>query len=119
MRWVRAIGRGFYAEDGTPTRFDGVTVDVTARRQALEELRRAKEAAEASSLAKDDFLSVLSHELRTPLTPVLASASALESAPDLTPSLRDDIAMIRRNVEFEARMIEPSPPTVTKQDRAR
>ena len=106
MRWIRAIGRGFYAKDGTPTRFDGVTMDVTERRRAEEELRRAKEAAEASSRAKDDFLAVLSHELRTPLTPVLVTASALESSPDLTPSVRDDIAMIRRNVELEARMID-------------
>ncbi len=106
VRWIRAIGRGFYAGGGTPIRFDGVTVDVTERRRAEGELRRAKEAAEASTRAKDHFLAVLSHELRTPLTPVLVTASALESSPDLSPPLRDDIAMIRRNVELEARMID-------------
>jgi PAS domain S-box-containing protein len=33
-RWVRAIGRTFYSADGTPSRFDGVTLDVTAQRRA-------------------------------------------------------------------------------------
>jgi signal transduction histidine kinase len=45
------------------------------------ELERAKHAAEAANLAKDQFLAVLSHELRTPLTPALAAASSLESDP--------------------------------------
>jgi len=70
------------------------------------EKRRAQEAAEAATRAKDDFLSVLSHELRTPLTPVLASTSALEAHPDLDPDLRDDVAIIRRNIEHEARLID-------------
>ncbi|HVK58481.1 MAG TPA: PAS domain-containing protein, partial [Candidatus Kapabacteria bacterium] len=43
VRWVRAIGRGFYDKDGNPTRFDGVTIDIT-RNKALEaELREALE----------------------------------------------------------------------------
>jgi PAS domain S-box-containing protein len=33
-RYVRAIGRTFYAADGSPTRFDGVTLDVTAQKRA-------------------------------------------------------------------------------------
>ncbi len=35
-RWVRAIGRTFYSADGTPTRFDGVTLDVTDQKRVEE-----------------------------------------------------------------------------------
>jgi hypothetical protein len=59
-----------------------------------------------SNLAKDQFLAMLSHELRTPLTPVLASALALESEPDLPKEIRESLQMIRRNVELEARLID-------------
>jgi signal transduction histidine kinase len=56
--------------------------------------------------AKDDFLAVLSHELRTPLTPVLAATSALEARTDLPADLREEVGLIRRNVEHEARLID-------------
>src|SRR5256885_7784009 len=52
------------------------------------------------------FLAMLSHELRTPLTPVLASALALESEPDLPKDIHESLQMIRRNVELEARLID-------------
>jgi signal transduction histidine kinase/HAMP domain-containing protein/CheY-like chemotaxis protein len=59
-----------------------------------------------SNLAKDQFLAMLSHELRTPLTPVLASALALESEPELPNDIHESLQMIRRNVELEARLID-------------
>ncbi|PYK11085.1 MAG: hybrid sensor histidine kinase/response regulator [Verrucomicrobia bacterium] len=59
-----------------------------------------------SNLAKDQFLAMLSHELRTPLTPVLASALALESEPELPQDIHESLQMIRRNVELEARLID-------------
>jgi PAS domain S-box-containing protein len=79
--------------------------NITHRKRAEEDLRDAKERAEAASQAKDRFLAVLSHELRTPMTPVLiAVSSLLESNPDsaLVPTLE----MIRRNIELEARLID-------------
>ena len=59
-----------------------------------------------SNQAKDQFLAMLSHELRTPLTPVLASALALESEPELPKDIHESLQMIRRNVELEARLID-------------
>lgn len=38
-RWVRAIGRTFHDEAGKPVRFDGITQDITARKQAEDALR--------------------------------------------------------------------------------
>ncbi len=83
-----------------------VCEEVTAKRRAQEELQLAMQRAEAASEAKDHFLATLSHELRTPLTPVLAIASVLEEEARLPAYAREHLAMIRRNVELEARLID-------------
>ncbi len=43
------------------------------------ELQRAKDAAEAASHAKDEFLSLMNHELRTPLNVILMRAEILDN----------------------------------------
>jgi signal transduction histidine kinase len=71
------------------------------------ELQAARQVAEEANRAKDRFLAVLSHELRTPLTPVLATAMHLESEENISPEvLRRSLALIRRNIELEARLID-------------
>lgn len=39
VRWLRAIGHCFYNEQGVPLHFDGVTMDITERELAREQLR--------------------------------------------------------------------------------
>jgi len=43
---------------------------------------------------------------RTPLTPVLLAASALEASPELSEETREQIRVIRRNVELETQLID-------------
>jgi PAS domain S-box-containing protein len=63
------------------TRILSLCRDISLRRKAQQDLRGAKEAAEAASLAKSELLSRVSHELRTPLNAILGFAQLLEMRP--------------------------------------
>jgi PAS domain S-box-containing protein len=73
-RWLRAKGRTYYDRDGAPTRFDGITIDISDTKRIQTELAR-------SNQQKDDFLAMLAHELRNPLAPITAAADLLAIAP--------------------------------------
>ncbi|HEX2972369.1 MAG TPA: MASE3 domain-containing protein [Tepidisphaeraceae bacterium] len=70
------------------------------------DVQQAKAAAESANNAKDRFLAILSHELRNPLNPILMAVSALEREASLREQTRQDLAMVRRNAELEARLID-------------
>lgn len=80
--------------------------DITARKQAERALASAKEAADQANRSKDEFLARLSHELRTPLTPVLLATAQWEAHPDIPSAMMGDLAMVRRNLELEARLLD-------------
>lgn len=42
VRWINAVGRGSYDEFGVPVRFDGITIDITARKEAEAEAERLR-----------------------------------------------------------------------------
>ncbi len=84
----------------------GTNLDITERKLSREALVEAKDRAEAASQAKDHFLAALSHELRTPLNPVLMMATALAGDPSLPAEAREQLEMMRRNIELEARLID-------------
>ncbi|OYW70250.1 MAG: hypothetical protein B7Z37_31300 [Verrucomicrobia bacterium 12-59-8] len=106
FRWFLSRAIPICDESGKVVRWFGTNTDVTEQRAATEALALAKEQVEVASRAKDDFLAALSHELRTPLTPVLMTAEALREDPDLPQDVRDQLAMVFRNITLEARLID-------------
>jgi signal transduction histidine kinase len=110
--WVTERGRVVPDADGNPTRVVGISRDVTGEREAardrerlLEEARQATDEAEHQSRLKDEFLATLSHELRTPMNVILGWLTILDRRKPLR-DISSAIAVIRRNAEHEAKLIE-------------
>jgi signal transduction histidine kinase/ActR/RegA family two-component response regulator/HPt (histidine-containing phosphotransfer) domain-containing protein len=93
--YFHTVKRLLVRADGTQQVL-GVSTDITDRRQAERQLNRAKQAAEAAVLARENFLANMSHEMRTPLNGVLGMAGQLARTA-LTPRQQEFLRTIRHS----------------------
>jgi PAS domain S-box-containing protein len=66
-RWLASVGRVERDEEGKRTRFTGMDVDITERKEMEARLQDYVEVLRDADRRKDDFLAMLGHELRNPL----------------------------------------------------
>jgi PAS domain S-box-containing protein len=100
IKWIRALGRAFYDEQGNPIRFDGVTVDQTARRNSEEALRRSERLATAGRLA-----ATVAHEVNNPLEAVTNLIYLCQHDPEVTDKIRARLKMADEELRRVAHIV--------------
>jgi CheY-like chemotaxis protein len=84
----------------------GSIIDITDRKSAEAELRRADEELREASRRKDQFLAILAHELRNPLAPVRNALQILKLAEDDARKVAATRGMMERQVSHMVRLID-------------
>ena len=79
--------------------------DITRRKQAEEEILKAKNEAEKANHAKTEFLSRMSHELRTPLNSILGFAQLMEMG-ELNPKQKIGVNHILTSGRYLLQLID-------------
>ena len=96
--WMSWANRAVFDDDGRLVEVLSVGSDATARKQAQDDLLRAKESAEQANRAKSEFLATMSHEIRTPMNAIIGMADILGEE-EVDEERRGYVEVLRRNGE--------------------
>ena len=113
VKHIRKDGQAYWAslsltpafdEAGRAARWICIANDVSGRREAQEELRKARDLAEAASRTKSMFLANISHEIRTPMNAVIGMTQlALDT--DLSAEQREYLTAVEASAASLLRLL--------------
>lgn len=100
--WGRLIVSLVRNSFGQPQFAICIIEDITSAKTAEIQLRDSRDAAEAGSRAKSEFLATMSHELRTPLNAILGLSQVLEQElyGELNPKQKECINFIYSSGDY-------------------
>ena len=107
-RWLTSIGR-IIDPVNRPGYMTGISLDITERKKAEEQLRLAKQEADEANRAKDMFLATLSHEIRTPLSAIVGWMQILQGGTEggcSDAELNEGLDVIERNARTMVQLID-------------
>ena len=100
-RWYRAVGKPTRRPDGSPISYIGVFIDITERKEMMQELAHQQESlsialeeANQANKAKTAFLSNMSHEIRTPMNAIIGLDRIALNDPGISESTREHLEKI-------------------------
>ncbi|HEX4950473.1 MAG TPA: PAS domain S-box protein [Blastocatellia bacterium] len=112
-RWMSVYAAPVRDASGQIVEWVGMNLDITERKeielereQILRREQQARQLAEESNRAKDDWLAVVTHELRSPLHAILGHARLLNMRhAQLAPEFAEFTDLVRRNGERQNELI--------------
>ena len=100
-RWYRAVGKPTRRPDGSPITYVGVFIDITERKEMIQELAQQRESLSAAleeanqaNKAKTAFLSNMSHEIRTPMNAIIGLDRIALNEPGISETTRENLEKI-------------------------
>jgi PAS domain S-box-containing protein len=107
-RWLHVEDRAVLVvgEDGKYDKLHGCTVDITASKQAEEQLRQLNAELRDADRRKDEFVATLAHELRNPLAPIRNAARLLQAKASADAEIAWGRDVIERQVTHMSRLLE-------------
>ena len=104
VRWFLARVSPIRSAEGAAKTVCMTARDITPRKQAEDDLRSAKEAAEAGSQAMSDFLANISHEFRTPMNGILGMTELILDT-EINPEQREYLEMVKTSADSLLRLL--------------
>lgn len=94
--WIQASYNPILDTDGRPFKVVKLATDLTPRRVMEQDLRAARDRAEAAAAARSSFLANMSHEIRTPMNAIIGFTDLLLETP-LSPDQRRHLSTVQHS----------------------